>query len=355
MNVTISGPLAPLALYANITPSPSTFTQGQAASVNTNIINNDFSAYYGQYAAALYDLSGNYVETIGTLNENNGLPSGYVYNPPGLTFSTNAVGAAPGTYILAVLYYDSGTSTWYLCDGTSFTNPVNVIVVAPAIVGDVYEDNDTESTAYTFTLSWSGNSATKETTGSNNHVGTDLDFYKINLASGYNYTITARAHDSYNSGNGNTYTNDVLWSYKTPGNNWSSVYDDVMQGNISMSNGGLLKFQVAPYFQGQTGTYLLEIDITRSAISGVEELSSTSSFDIYPNPTNGNFTLATNFEKPLDAVVSITNVAGQTVKEFSLLQTSDNQHNLKLESAAGLYFVNLKTDEGIVTRKLVVE
>ncbi|MEI6048348.1 MAG: T9SS type A sorting domain-containing protein [Bacteroidota bacterium] len=39
-----------------------------------------------------------------------------------------------------------------------------------------------------------------------------------------------------------------------------------MSGNITLNNGGTVNFVVAPYFSGPTGTYLLELNITRSAI-----------------------------------------------------------------------------------------
>lgn len=354
VNVTINGPSAPIALYSNITPTPSTFVQGQAASVNVNLINNGFSNFYGQYAAALYDLSGNYVTTIGTLNEPNGLPSGYVYLAPYLTFSTSALDASPGTYLLAILYNESGTQDWYLCGGQQYTNPVNIIVTAPALQPDMYEVNNTQSTSYNLNLNWSGNSVNRKTPGANIHTGTDIDFYRVNLASGYNYTITCRAHDSYNSADGNTYTNDVLWSYRVGNGNWSAVYDDVMQGNISVNGSGTVYFQVASYFQGQTGTYILDINITRTAVSGIEE-TMQADFEIFPNPSRGIFTLQTGFQKPMNAEVSIYNTAGQSLKEFSLRQAGNNRYEVVLDAAPGIYFVSMKTEEGVRTKKIVME
>lgn len=86
-----------------MTLSPAQFVAGEAASVNVNLINDGFFDWYGTYYAALFDLEGEYVTTIGELNENQGLPPGFAYLDPFLTFSTNNLDVEPGTYILAML------------------------------------------------------------------------------------------------------------------------------------------------------------------------------------------------------------------------------------------------------------
>lgn len=133
----------------------------------------------------------------------------------------------------------------------------------------------------TYLHSFSGNSATVNTTGSNLHNSSDIDYYKINLNSGYNYTITPRLHDSYNSGNGNTYSADGKFAYSTDGVNWTEFYDDIMGGNISIENGGTVYFCVTPYYEGNIGTYLLSIGITRTQITNSYTVS------VSANPSNG--------------------------------------------------------------------
>jgi hypothetical protein len=85
---------------------------------------------------------------------------------------------------------------------------------------------------FTLDVAFQGNTASIATEGSNMHVGNDQDFYRIVLETGFNYSVSARVHDSYNSGNQLTYTNDVIWSYHT-GEDWSEVYDDVMPGSFT--------------------------------------------------------------------------------------------------------------------------
>ncbi|MEP7108141.1 MAG: C10 family peptidase [Ferruginibacter sp.] len=239
-----------------------TLIKGQASSVNVNIINDGFTPFTGQYQVNLYNLDGAFAETIGTYDENAGLPPGFTYLPPYLTFSNTAIVSDPGTYFLAVVH-KSITGNWELTGSSYYQNPIKVIVKLPDLQPDKFEDNNTTVQSYTLPLSIPGNNATVSTQGSNCHLGTDYDYYKINLPAGYNYTISARLHDAYNSGNGNTYSLDALFSYSTDGVNWSGAYDDVLPGSLSMSGGHSIYFDVAPYFTGTTGTYLLDIQVTK--------------------------------------------------------------------------------------------
>jgi hypothetical protein len=311
VTATINSPSNPLEQYSEIVATPSTFVQGSAASVNVNFYNTGTSTYLGQYWAALYDLEGNFVETIGTYNETTGLPSGYVYSAPYITFSSSSITAAPGTYILAIIEQESGSSSMYFIGGTYFKTPVNIVVIEPANIQDVFEPDDTQATAYTLPVSWNNNAAQLSTTGSNNHAGNDYDYYRINLADGYDYTITARVHDSYNSGNGNVYTCDVIWSYNT-GAGWSSAYDDVMIGNILVNGPGTIYFQVSPYFSGNSGTYLLDIKILRKDNNGIPELNGKY-ITLSPNPATTTLVLHTDKLEGSSGQWQVLNELGQIV------------------------------------------
>ena len=145
---------------------------------------------------------------------------------------------------------------------TKKTYTITVERASPAS-GDLYEPNNTVAQAFSLPVTFTNNTATVKTTGSNFHSTTDVDYYKIDLPSGFNYTITARLHDSYSSDDGNTYSVDAEFRYSTNGSSWSEYYDDVMDNNIVIPNGGTLYFHVEPYFISRTGTYLLDITIVR--------------------------------------------------------------------------------------------
>lgn len=97
-------------------------------------------------------------------------------------------------------------SNWTLVYNGSYPNPITVTITDAALSPYVYESDNTEGTAYALPVSFSGSNATTNTSGSNMHIGNDFDYYKINLPSGNNYSVVARVHDSYSSGNGHTLT-----------------------------------------------------------------------------------------------------------------------------------------------------
>jgi hypothetical protein len=326
-----------------MTVSPgTTLTQGQGASVNLNIANIGSSTFIGQYNVGLYTLDGTFVQTIGALNENNGLSSGYTYPSPYLTFTTAAITATPGTYLIA-LQHKTTTGNWTLTGSTAtFINPIRVTVVQAPYQADIYEVNDAFNQSYSMPLSFTNNTASVKTTGSNSHVGNDNDYYKIILPSGYNYSITPRLQDSYNSNNGNTYSLDALFTYSTDGVNWSSVFDDVISGNITVNNGGTIYFHVAPYFQGNVGTYLLDVNLSRTLYLGVPENDLGKELKLFPNPTTSKVffdNANSNFKE-----VAIYNYLGQEVTKNAFTSISNNQEVDMSGLSVGVYILKFSND-----------
>jgi hypothetical protein len=220
---------------------------------------------------------------------------------------------------------------------------------------DIFENNNTQAQATTLSLSFSGNNATKNTNGSNLHIGTDIDYYKITLPAGYDYKITPRLHDSYNSGNGQTYSVDGLFSYSTNGTTYSETYDDVMTGNITVNNGGTVYFKVAPYFSGNIGTYLLDLSLTRSLASGIEDIETNARILLYPNPAKGFVTL--NLQEFTTNVnqVAVCNMQGKPVY-IKHIDNFEQEHLFAFNKPyKRCLFVQIYSDKGIVTKKLIVK
>jgi hypothetical protein len=344
----------PIKLNSAMAVTPSTsLTKGQSASVNLNIVNSGTSTFVGQYKVGLYNLDGTFVQDIATINEPNGLPVSYTYNAPFLTFSTSSITANPGSYLIA-LQHKSSTGSWELTGSTStFINPVYVTVIEAPLLADVYEDNDTFAKSKSLPITFSGNVASVKTVGSNAHIGTDIDNYKIVLPTGFNYTITPRLQDIYNSNNVTTYTLDALFAYSTDGITWSEAFDDVIAGNITINNGGTIYFKTAPYFQGNTGTYLLDINLSRTASLGLAENELGKTLNVYPNPTaakvffdNSNY----NFGN-----VSVINTLGQEVSKISFTSFSSNQEVDMSKLPSGIYMLKFSNQEGNKTVKVIKE
>ena len=334
ISITISSPTNTLEIYSDIVATPTTFVQGQPASVNVNFANADsINTYYGTYEAVLYDLNGNFVETIDSYTESNGLPPDEYYLYPYITFNSGAITASPGTYILAIIEEALGDNTWYYAGGDYFPNPVNIIVVAAPLSPDIYEPDNTPDSAYILPVNWSSNTANPQTPGSNINNGIDIDYYKIILSSGYSYTINAGVDDGYNDGN--TYTCDVLLSDSVSGSAWADAYDPSLP-EIIVNGAGTVTFLVAPTWQGATGTYLLDINITRIPTTGINEITDNNKlFEFYPNPARNSITVKNLTTNSFDHL-RIINCMGQivsTIKTTALSNQSIDVSNL----ANGIY------------------
>lgn len=351
VSITVTNPNT-IELNAAMTVTPGvTLTKGSVASVNLNIRNDGTTTFKGQYAVDLYTLDGSWAQAIGTIDEGSGLSAGYTYISPYLTFATSDITVEPGTYLMAVMHKAAGGS-WELTGSSYFQNPIKVTVVAPTIQPDNFEDNNSISQAYNLPVSFSGNTAVKNTSGSNCHITSDNDYYKVVLPAGYNYTVTPRLRDSYNSGNGIVYTLDGLFSYSTDGSTWSEAFDDVMPGNIPLSGGGAVYFHIAPYFAGETGTYLLDLALTRISTVGLTPGEAVSGVKVYPNPAKDFIILACDGFTGTMSQVNILDMQGKIVFTQQVEAAAKEQTISLPAIAAGAYTLQVITSDGIQTSKI---
>lgn len=334
-----------------ITTNEGVLYQGQSATINVDATNTGNNTFYGDFRVNLSNLDGTWAQNIQVITENNGLPTNYHYTN-GLNFTGN-ITLEPGTYLMELAYKPQGTSSWYYAGSSDYQNPVFVTVQALPYQPDLYENNNTFGQAYSFSPSFSGNVANVKTTASNIHVGNDNDFYKVTLPSGYDYTITARLHDSWDSNDGNTYSVDALFSYSTDnGATWSEVYDTMPYDNITVPNGGNIVFHVAPYFEGFTGTYILDVDISKQTL-GTQDFDIENQIKVYPNPAKEYvFVDISAFTNEVNEII-INNVQGQIVSTLKV--GNETVIQIPLQSLAdGVYFAQIRSSKGISTKKIIL-
>ena len=104
--------------------------------------------------------------------------------------------------------------------------------------------------------------------------------------------------------------------------------------------------------------YVYFADATNSAIrkisrltTGIQDILNLTTLDVYPNPSHGVVQLQINNHIG-DMSLTVTNVMGQIV----FTSTIDSQHqevNLS-QQTPGIYYLQLKTVQGLVTQKLVL-
>ena len=91
--------------------------------------------------------------------------------------------------------------------------------------------------------------------------------------------------------------------------------------------------------------------------SGIFEIESTNGFSIYPNPTNGQFTISYSSNQNEKTDIKVTDLSGRAVFEESLNMVSGlNKKDLNLQGlSSGMYFIELDTSANHLTQKIILE
>jgi hypothetical protein len=276
-----------LKLYAAVTTNPTVIVRNKTFTVDFDIANFAGSTFSGDVSVDIHKSDGTWIREL-SIKNGLSLPSNTHFTN-GLSYTiTGGIADEAGTYQLFIWDKPDGGNWEFLGNGT-YANPITIQVVDPSLSPDIYEVNNTVSLAANLPVTFSGNSATITTPGSNCHVGNDYDYYKMVLPAGYNYSIAARIHDINSSGNGNSYSFDGLVSYSTDGTNWSDAYDDVISSPITANGGTTVYFYISPYFTGSTGTYLFQAVLTRTvALSAAKDITGFTVGGIVGNATINN-------------------------------------------------------------------
>ncbi|MBN1447030.1 MAG: VWA domain-containing protein [Bacteroidetes bacterium] len=97
------------------------------------------------------------------------------------------------------------------------------------------------------------------------------------------------------------------------------------------------------------------LDVT---VLGTAELpSAVRSFELYPNPSNGRFTLSLSLERPSAVTVTLTDMLGRGIRSESFARSSEFHETLQLHDVTpGSYLLRVRlADGGVMTRVVVVE
>lgn len=342
-------------LYAPIVTTPNTnIYRGQALSVWVDVANFFNEKFTGTVDVSLYTLEGDPVKTI-EMKTGLSLDANSHYSN-GLNFTTNNLNVEPGTYLLAVMHQWDGYGPELTGSSVDYLNPVKIIVQESPYQPDIYENNDAQSEAYDLKPIFSGNIAESNTNGSNVHIGTDYDYYKFSLDPSYNYTISARLQDAYGNTDGQVYSLDGLFSYSIDGVNWSDAYDDMLSSDISVKGASTIYFWVSPYFTSETGTYQLDLSISRTPATATSELSETSDIiNVYPNPASDFVIVDMNKYQNSIKSINISDILGRAV--YSDFDINSKQKSIPLSNfKSGIYLLTLTDDSGNkLTKKLIVK
>lgn len=203
---------------------------------------------------------------------------------------------------------------------------VNSMGVVTGLIGGM-----SDTLTYTVTNGFGSNSVTKVIYVNQTPVITITGPSSVDLD--YPYTLTA-----------------------TPaGGTWVSTNTSVAQfisANTFVAYGGGISYMI--YTVSNTcgsskDTFIVNIPVDNSSVSNVN--GTKTSMNIFPNPSNGSFTLNIATAGKETAHVTITNVAGAAVKEMDVDTNSNTAVTIQ---TAGIYFVTADTKSGKTTSRIVV-
>ena len=325
-------------------------TQGQAVEVSFNIANTASNDFTGALALALYKLDGSHAFTI---QEEAGLElCTNCYYQDSFTFSNQDLALAPGSYLLAAMYKPEG-GEWMIAGSTYRQNPVKITVQAAPLLADAYESNDEVGKAHRLPLDIQSDAVRISTSGANCHVGADQDYYMLELPEGYMYSLTPSLMDAFSDEKGG-FTLDAIFSYSLDGVSWSDAYDDAVAGSIEVDGGKTVFVRVSPYFTGETGTYQMDISVTREAVLGVNDTDGAERVAVYPNPARDYINIDySSLDGPVEEV-SLLSMDGRAVLVKYPERTQRQSRLLVGSIAEGLYVLQLHTGNGVITKKVII-
>jgi hypothetical protein len=183
----------------------------------------------------------------------------------------------------------------------------------------------------------------------------------VNLTSGSNVTITYYI-SNYQSGTTNT------GSYQlTVGNAQSVASQTTVVGSETGLNTAAFTLKTFNFTPSSTGVYYFGFRNTSAANAAgthalivdnftVTQVLSTSDFvasklSVYPNPVNNILNITNNAGLQINKTV-ITDINGRTVKTLNHDGVSELQINIS-DLNAGIYFMNIETNEGTATKKII--
>ena len=153
----------------------------------------------------------------------------------------------------------------------------------------------------------------------------------LKVGTGQTSTLQTTAIQTFTTSDAAAYTQQTAtWTATTPG-----IYYFGFNNN-------------SPLNASQTYLFLDTLELS-SVLSTTEFLN--SKFSVSPNPAN-DFISVTNSDNILVSGISITDLNGRVVKQNTYTNVSDIQVNVS-DLASGMYMMNITSDKGSVTKKIV--
>ncbi len=256
-----------------------------------------------------------------------------VKNSNGCSATSASQNASPGSGSISATIKASGPNTF--CQGDS------VVLTASSGAGYIYQwlRNDTAiaDTSMVLTVKKSGNYSIKisnKSGCSNTSIATKVT---VNQATP-TPTITK--------------SGDTLISSSTSGNEWYLNGNFIIGGTsqkLILSKGGIYTVKVTGGCNTATSSgygYLGIAGIQRNAFN----------LNIYPNPSNGSFTINATFANAQQTIINIKDVLGRSIfsKNYGSVSSVNDQLTIS-NPVEGIYFLSVMNGNETVVKKIIVK
>ena len=100
-------------------------------------------------------------------------------------------------------------------------------------------------------------------------------------------------------------------------------------------------------------TYTMVVVISQV---GLQDNDLSNTLSLFPNPNDGNFTIAFNLSDAKDVTITVVDVSGRVVYQDQQIKIINYKKQIVIESAEqGMYFVQIITADGVVNQKVLVQ
>lgn len=184
-----------------------------------------------------------------------------------------------------------------------------------------------------------------------NNAGT-IDTYVITLATG---GLVLAENTWYRIGFGyNTVTGQPTWRLNT-----STSTISIAQANWAVPTVAPFEIDLASEagtannvsYSGVFDNFVVRASSTDTLLGNASFDSATTSFSVSPNPAN-DFITVSNLDNILVNGISITDLNGRVVKQNSYSDVNNVQVNIS-DLVSGVYMMNITSDKGSVTKKII--
>jgi hypothetical protein len=241
------------------------------------------------------------------------------FNSDTITFGTNTCTNAGSNDIFIAKYDATGTVLWAKSSGTP--NYDRGRSVSTDTNGNVYVTGMFNGAAITF--------GTTILTNASNNGYNDIFIAKYDAAG---TVLWAKSEGGIKGDEGTSLATDANANVYLTGYFQSAT---ITFGTTSLTNAGELDIFIVKY---------------AGILTGVNEVFGNNELNLYPNPTNSTITLT--IPKLIKANITITNLTGKQVATYNVQNTCTKTIDTS-QLAEGVYFVSLKSDDGVLTKKLV--